>query len=54
MDALQRRGVSDTLLALLRVHPYHCRRCYGKFYVLKDGHQISPHSVSGEILNPRS
>jgi hypothetical protein len=35
VDALQGQGAIDFLLAMLRVHPYHCRRCYGDFYVTK-------------------
>jgi C4-type Zn-finger protein len=54
VDALQRRGAIDTLLAMLQVHPYHCRRCYGKFYVLKVAPEISPQTVAGEIVKSGS
>jgi len=54
MDALQRRGAVDGVLAMLRVHPYHCRRCYGKFYMLKVANEIVPRSVSGKTAKSRS
>ena len=52
VDALQRRGAIDRLLAMLRVHPYHCRRCYGKFYVRKTGQDISPQRGNGSDKVP--
>jgi hypothetical protein len=27
--------VTDALLTILHLHPYHCRRCYGKFYLTR-------------------
>jgi hypothetical protein len=34
IDRLQRHGVTDALLTILHLYPYHCRRCYGKFYLI--------------------
>jgi hypothetical protein len=32
IDPLARQGIIEAVLNIFRVHPYHCRRCYRKFY----------------------
>lgn len=35
VDALARQGVVDGFLNIFHLRPYHCRRCYRKFYLIE-------------------
>jgi len=35
VDALARQGFLDGFLNLFHFRPYHCRRCYRKFYLIE-------------------
>ena len=39
VDALARQGLLDGFLNIFHLHPYHCRRCYRKFYVMDSSHR---------------
>ena len=49
IDALQRQGLRDAFLAIWRLNPYHCRRCYGKFYIIDPENRPAPPYIHGNI-----
>ena len=45
VDALARQGLVDGFLNIFHFRPYHCRRCYRKFYLIEPS-RTRRHSLS--------